>query len=375
MLFFLLFFPFPSFGSSDIIISEIAWMGTEKSSSDEWIELYNSSDSPVSVDNWTLKSLTGSLKIILKGIIPSKGFYLLERSDDDTIPSVKADLIYTGALKNTGESIVLSNNLVNPLDSVNCSDGWLAGNNETKQTMERIGPEEWQDSNDPGGTPKKANSTTTKTETKEQTNREYLSGVVINEILPSPEGADSEKEWIEIFNQNISEIDLSGWKISDAVGSTKTYVFPENTKILPKGFLVLSRPTTGIVLNNEGDELRFFSPDGKIMDSVSYEKAAQEESYARIDSSWSWSSVPTPGATNQIVSPKKEKSQEDQASYQEKESTTSEKRLATIVEPVKEIKNKKAYNSFSAYFIALTISLFSGIVILMLKKKAKQLNK
>ena len=49
---FLLFFialltPFSSvfaFAPLEIIINEIAWMGTENSSTDEWIELYNNSN-------------------------------------------------------------------------------------------------------------------------------------------------------------------------------------------------------------------------------------------------------------------------------------------------------------------------------------------
>jgi hypothetical protein len=240
--------------------------------------------------------------------------------------------------------------------------------------MERIGPKEWQDSKDPAGTPKQANSTTTKIETVEQINQEYPSGIVINEVLPSPDGPDGEKEWIEIFNKNVFEVDLSGWKISDTIGTTKSYFFSENTKLLPKEFLVLFRPLTSIVLNNEGDELKLFSPDGKIKDSVSYEKAAIGESYARTDSSWLWSSVPTPGEINQIISLKKEILQENPTGYQKESPTTSGKGLAAIIEPIKEIKAKKDYNYFSAVLVALTISLFSGIVILMLKKKAKNLN-
>jgi hypothetical protein len=375
LLFFLLAFPAPCFGSPDVIINEIAWMGTEKSSSDEWIELYNNSDSPVSVENWTLKSLTGTLKIILKGIIPSKGFYLLERSDDDTISSIKADLIYTGALKNTGEIIELCDNLVNPIDSVSSPSGWPAGNNETKQTMERIGPNQWQDSKDPGGTPKEANSTTTKIQSIDRPSQEYPSGVIISEVLPSPDGPDSEKEWIEIFNQNIFEVDLSGWKISDTVGTVKNYIFPEKTKILPEGFLVLYRPTTGIILNNEGDGLNLFSPDGKLEDSLVYEKATIKESYARVGSSWAWSSAPTPGSENKITSPEKEKPRESQGNKSTEEPTTTEKRLAAISEPIKEIKSARGSNSFTVPLIALTISLFSGIVILTLKKKVKQTNK
>lgn len=374
LLFSLLFFPVQAIGSSDVIINEIAWMGTEKSSNDEWIELYNGSDSSISLDGWMLKSLTGTLKINLKGLIPSKGFYLLERSDDDTLPGIQADLIYTGALKNTGEIIELYNNLVNPIDSVNCSSSWLAGNNETKQTMERIGPEEWQTSKDPGGTPGETNGTTTRAQISEPEKKEYSSGVIINEILPSPDGPDGEKEWIEILNQNDFEVNLSGWKISDTAGTIKTYVFPEGSMVFPKEFLVLYRPTANIILNNDGDGLILISPDGKTADSVDFGKVKTGESYNRIGSSWLWGASSTPGAINQIFLSKENSPKEKQADIQNKEPTTSDKTLAAISEPIKEIKNKREYKFLPASLIALTISLFSGIVILLLKKKIKQTN-
>lgn len=375
MLFFLFFFPLQTTGSSDIIINEIAWMGTEKSTADEWIELYNGSTSSLVLDGWTLKSATGTLKIVLKGTVAGKGFYLLERTDDDTLPNIKADLIYSGALKNTGEGLELYDNFVNLADSVNCAAGWPAGDNQTKQTMERTGLLEWQTSQNPGGTPKAENSTTTKNQTIDQGKKDYPSGIVINEILPSPEGPDSENEWIEIFNQNDFGVDLSGWKIFDAVGTVKIYVFPANTEISPKGFLVLPRPSTGITLNNEGDGLKLSNPDGKIIDSVSYEKAPTGSSYNRFVSDWFWSTIPTPGLTNQTASPGEGKKGEiKKDNSQEKQSNLESKELAAVSEPFKEIGSKQNPKSFLTPLTALIISLFSGIVILLLKKKVKSLN-
>ena len=31
----------------DVVVSEISWMGTTTSSNDEWIELFNNTDSPI----------------------------------------------------------------------------------------------------------------------------------------------------------------------------------------------------------------------------------------------------------------------------------------------------------------------------------------
>jgi competence ComEA-like helix-hairpin-helix protein len=134
----------------------------------------------------------------------------------------------------------------------------------------------------------------------------YASSVVFSEILPSPEGADETEEWIEIQNQNSFEVDLSGWKIEDTIGKTTSYVFPSGTKISPKGFLVLKRPETKITLNNSGDGLNLFSPDGKTKNSVSFEKAPLGQSYGKTSSGWDWSVSLTPGLPN-IISGKEEK--------------------------------------------------------------------
>lgn len=208
--------------SLNVVINEIAWMGTEVSYNDEWIELYNSTDSPINLDNWILKAKDGTPEINLAGGISAKGFFLLERTDDETVPNIPADQIYTGALGNTGEDLKLLDNSGNLIDSVNCLGGWFSGNNETKQTMERKDAKlndsdssNWQTSQSPGGTPKTINSQQITTDNKEEIKSEepktieeiqpqpteektksYPSGVFINEILPSPKGADSEEEWI-----------------------------------------------------------------------------------------------------------------------------------------------------------------------------------
>jgi len=151
--------------SAEIVINEIAWMGTENSYNDEWIELYNNSSSDLELKGWRLVTEGGNPEIILKGNIPSKGFFILERTDDTSLPKIKADLIYKGNLNNKGEHLKLVDNKEKIIDEVDCSSGWFRGDNEGKQTMERKNqmtagnnPKNWQNSQDPGGTPKDKNS-------------------------------------------------------------------------------------------------------------------------------------------------------------------------------------------------------------------------
>jgi len=121
-----------------VIISEVAWMGTTNSPNDEWIELYNNTSSTIDLTGWTLKAADGTPEIQLAGMIPADGFYLLERTDDNTISDITADQIYTGALGNDGEDLGLYDTDGSLIDFINASSGWPAGNNQTKQTMERI---------------------------------------------------------------------------------------------------------------------------------------------------------------------------------------------------------------------------------------------
>ena len=149
-----------------VVINEIAWMGNEVSFNDEWLELFNNTDQDIDLTGWILKAADGTPEISLKGVIPAKSFYLLERTNDDTVPEITADQIYTGALGNSGEDFQIFNNSGKLIDSVILCEGkWCFGNNDTKQTMERKNPllpgnnlENWADSQNPGGTPKSQNS-------------------------------------------------------------------------------------------------------------------------------------------------------------------------------------------------------------------------
>lgn len=124
---------------ADVVINEIAWMGTTTSANDEWIELYNSGSDSVTLDGWTLNASDGSPSIDLVGTINAGGYYLAERTDDATVPGITAGVIYSGSLSNTGETLLLKNNNEVTVDTVNMSGGWTAGDSTTKNTMQKSG--------------------------------------------------------------------------------------------------------------------------------------------------------------------------------------------------------------------------------------------
>src|SRR3989344_4629848 len=89
----------------------------------------------------------------------------------------------------------------------------------------------------------------------------YPAGVIINEILPSPDGADETNEFIELYNGSGSDINIAGWKLQDTQGTQATYTFP-NTTMAAGGYLALARPVTKILLN-DADQIALLFPNGQ----------------------------------------------------------------------------------------------------------------
>lgn len=196
-----------------------------------------------------------------------------------------------------------------------------------------------------------------------ETPKTYQTGVVLNEILPSSKGADEENEWIELYNTNNSEIDLSGWKIKDTTGTTTTFIIPKylpdgkQAKISAYDYLVFKRPDTKITLNNTNDGLTFYWPDGTIIDSMTYEKAPINQSYNKIGVNWQWGASLTPGAKNIVEN-----------LFKIEKSDNSEEvdgGLAAIG------LAEENTNPWFLFLVALAITIFSIIVVLFIKFKIR----
>lgn len=138
--FFALFFAIPLSTHAAVVVNEIAWMGDATSPNHEWIELKNDGDLSVDLSGWTLMATDGSPAITLSGVIPPGGYFLLERTNDESVPQITADHIYTGALSNTGETLVLSDSLGTVQDTVEGGENWVhtGGDNDTKDTAQRV---------------------------------------------------------------------------------------------------------------------------------------------------------------------------------------------------------------------------------------------
>ena len=107
------------------------------------------------------------------------------------------------------------------------------------------------------------------------------STVVFNEIMYHPADNDAAGEWIELHNQMSVDMDLSGWRLDDAVD----FAFPKGTVIGGGSYLVVAAdpaamaaagyadalgPYTGR-LSNGGERVELVNNNGRWMDRVDYD--------------------------------------------------------------------------------------------------------
>lgn len=320
-----------------IVINEVAWMGGISGTDAEWIEFKNISENQVNLRGWEIVDKDEQIKIKIGEVtIPPHDFFLAVRNSKDQ--KLKGDISYDGALRNTNEGIRLFNNECGLEDEIIVTT-WLAGDNKTKKTMERNSEGSgWHTSLLPGGTPNAENSNfqipvptsrqaifkqTQKIENKEvqkifvaptssmattinnSTSTPTISTssiikteivvqtgnvVLISEVCVGTE-ENAKYEFIELYNNSSSAVDLTGWTIKkkSSTGNETTLVSASRLqgKVIP--------PQSYFLIGNEGGYSG--SPTPNIMWAGSYTLAYSKNSVVvykgseKIDEA-SWEEIP-----------------------------------------------------------------------------------
>ncbi|MBU1146425.1 lamin tail domain-containing protein [Patescibacteria group bacterium] len=263
----------------------------------EWIEFYNPGDAQIDLAKWAVED-GGETATTLSGSIGPLGFFVLEKPK--------------GILNNTGDAIILKDPAGIIIDKItygNWDDGDTGDNAPTASDPNSVarktdGENSTNDFNDfVVATPTKGASNAGGLQ--QNPNGAYSHDVIVNEIFPNPKGDDSQGEFIELKNIGTTDIDLTGWKVGDASSKRYTIKAADFTSIIlkPNDFFVLYRSVTGIALNNSGTEsTKIFSPDGALVSALEYSgSAAEDQSYAKDDAEYFWTSTPTPGKENLIT--------------------------------------------------------------------------
>lgn len=119
-----------------VVINEVAWAGSQDSSGDEWIELYNNSPNSIDLTGWKIIDDDTS-EYLLSGTINAFEYFLIEDPEEAT--SALSDQVIAISLANTGDSLKLVDQNNVEIDIVNSiGTSWFAGSSATYGTMERI---------------------------------------------------------------------------------------------------------------------------------------------------------------------------------------------------------------------------------------------
>jgi len=312
--------PFPE---GSVLIHEIAWAGTLASSADEWIELYNPGERSINLQDWRLSD-GSDIQISLQGSIAPKMYYLLERSDDRSVADIPADHVYSGTLSNAGEILTLRDPIGKVIDCANPKGrAWPAGERSSRASMERIGGQgstaTWGTFNGHHGSGHDVNGNLIQGTPLSQNSVQFpppppmwIKGkIVINEVLIRPHfdwegkgGVDPGDEFIELLNLGPLPVFLKGWILDDvAQGGSSPYTLP-GISLRPGSYVALFRNQTRLALNDGGDSVRLITPDGQLVDKISYLKVrAYNLSYGRLpdgSGNFRYGLWPTPGEPNEI---------------------------------------------------------------------------
>ncbi|MBB5351254.1 hypothetical protein HNR46_001490 [Haloferula luteola] len=142
--------------------------------------------------------------------------------------------------------------------------------------------------------------------------------IVVNEVLSRSPG--TEPDWIELYNQGSTPVDLSGWYLSDQADDLMRYRIPDGTLLAGGGYLVFREDAnfgalsadpgviTPFALSGNGDTVHLFKPaSGLDLEYHEIEDFGASEAgvtFGRYDKSGSGTTnfvamkSPTPGARN-----------------------------------------------------------------------------
>lgn len=264
--------PVSPIATNEIIINEFLPDPEGSDDGNEWIELKNKSDHTVSLLGWRIDDEDGGSKSYTFGDISiGAESFLLLKNDKTNI-----------TLNNSADAVRLMNPSgaeyeKTPYTKIAPNQSWArTASNQWKLTKTLSPGEENIMSDEIISTPPSQPplvETTTPPEATDPT-------VIISEILPNPSGTDNGNEWIEIHNKTANAISLAGWRITNVSG--KTFLFPSGSNIPASGYIILTDQQTKISLKNSADQIEILDPMGQIQNTISYEDAPENTSFAEI---------------------------------------------------------------------------------------------
>lgn len=326
--------------SPTVVISELQ-TGTSASASQEFVELYNPTDSDVSLSGWSLqyKSATSidqpsswSKKATLTGTIKSHGFYLIA----PTTYLSQADANLSAGLSGTGGHVRLIDGVGTAIDllgwgTANAAETTAAPAPPADQSLERLPGRLIEDGGNAVDSDDNSKDFVIRTAPLPQSTKSDMEApaandttvdsdptagepapqpqtylpIQITELLVNPAAPlnDTNDEFIELYNPNSTDINLQGYTLKTGSNFHDYYVLP-NLIAPADGYVAVYASESHLSLTNTGGAAELLDPTGQLINlSEVYDSAPEGQSWGKFDGGWQWTLQTTPARPNVLVQP------------------------------------------------------------------------
>ena len=288
---------------SEIMISNKGSVPDNLGGYPDYIELHNGSTEKADISGYGLSDslLEGAKYVFPAGTVLEPGAYVVVWCSGDAEDGMHAPFKLSA-----GEEAVLFDASGRPLDTA------VLNSVDSGMVLRREG-EVWTQAKPCPGYPKTEEGMAEYEKSLKET--EDI-GLYINEFMASNatticDSFGSYSDWIELYNSTDTDMDISGFGISDNLSQPMKYRFPDGTTIAAKGYLVVFCSGNEGMQNGElhapfglrsyGEDVVIANRAGRIIDSYSFKNQETDVSVARIPDGageFQSNSQPSPGYPN-----------------------------------------------------------------------------
>lgn len=288
---------------SEIMISNKGSVPDNLGGYPDYIELHNGSTEKADISGYGLSDslLEGAKYVFPAGTVLEPGAYVVVWCGGDAEDGMHAPFKLSA-----GEEAVLFDASGRPLDTA------VLNSVDSGMVLRREG-EVWTQAKPCPGYPKTEAGMAEYEKSLKDT--EDI-GLYINEFMASNatticDSFGSYSDWIELYNSTDTDMDISGFGISDNLSQPMKYRFPDGTTIAAKGYLVVFCSGNEGIQNGElhapfglrsyGEDVVIANRAGRIIDSYSFKNQETDVSVARIPDGageFQSNSQPSPGYPN-----------------------------------------------------------------------------
>lgn len=262
---------------SAIVMNEVFSRGVPGNA--DWVEVYNTSNSPVDITGYKIYDGGGQsgakpkMEFPSGTIVPAKGFFVITVDTEDPAGfglSSGGDILW---LENA-EGEVIDNVEVPAMPIETTSYGRMPDGSENWQILETI----------------------TKGTANDDSPAPDVSDILLNEVYSR--GINGNLDWIEVYNSSTNEIDITGFKVYDnggQAGSKPKKEFPSGSIVPANGFLVIivdDEDASGFGISSGGETIWLENSSGEVIDEIAVPALDVTQSYGRYtDGSNNWQTL------------------------------------------------------------------------------------